>query len=118
MQQIDILASTNGTGLWADGAIKQVRIIGFTVRTRSDGSECHELRAHFAPDTWSTDADGLVYTDRGWLDEFNKACDALGFTEGTCDFSEQGMQGDDYVSLDIDNILYAALVAKYGHKAL
>jgi hypothetical protein len=52
----------------------------------------------------SSKLDGLVYNDELWIKNFRAYLVSLGFTKVASkdvDYSEQGMQGDDYISLDI-----------------
>jgi hypothetical protein len=63
-----------------------------------------ELRAYFDPQEWDTDKDGLIYTDPAWMQSFRNCMATLGFSEAALqdiDYSEQGMQGDNYVSMDV-----------------
>jgi len=73
-----------------------------------------ELRVYFDTDTWSTSSDGLIYTDRGWLKELQAFLNAHGLPGSDVSYSEQGMQGDDYVSLDAGYKFYAAWMQKFG----
>ena len=99
--------STNGNGLWSNEK-KTVPIYRITVNYAA-GPESQpdfgELRAYFDTDDWNTDYDGLIYTDEQWLAEFQLALvTLLGFSnEASAEvgYSEQGMQGYDYVSMDI-----------------
>lgn len=102
-----IVACTNGSGLWSS-AERNVRIkkidFGGIVYFPEDHSLTAYLRAHFQKKDWDVEKHGLIYTDRRWekqfasqfvkLKEFNKlvASRNVGYTE-------QGMQGDNYVSL-------------------
>jgi hypothetical protein len=46
----------------------------------------------------------LIYTDPRWIGEFRALMRSLGFTSQACEdinYSEQGMQGDNYVSMDV-----------------
>lgn len=63
-----------------------------------------ELRASFDPYEWTTGIDGLIYTDRGWLRSFRLGLRRLGFSWEACmdvEYSEQGMQGGNFVSMDV-----------------
>ena len=63
-----------------------------------------ELQVSFDPATWNPDEDGLIYTDKLFLKELADELVALGFSpEAAADvsYSEQGMQGDDFVSCDV-----------------
>ena len=53
------------------------------------------IEVYFDPETWSTAHDGLIYTDRTFLRELQARCSAR------LDYTEQGMQGEDYVSMEI-----------------
>lgn len=62
-----------------------------------------ELRAYFN-DTWNTDDYGDIYTDKLWLFDFRKLLVKHGFSDRaveSIDYSESGMQGKDYVSMDV-----------------
>lgn len=74
-----------------------------------------ELKVYFYKSTWNPDKHGLIYTDGLWLMEFRKLLAKKGFTKKACndvDYSEQGMQGDNYVSLDIGYHFYKEWAAK------
>ena len=63
-----------------------------------------ELRAYFDTKTWDVDQEGLIYTDKQWMADFKKLLMKKGFSQlavESIDYSEQGMQGDDYVSMDV-----------------
>ena len=70
-----------------------------------DEGEFGELRAYFDPAEWNTDTDGLIYTDMMWKHSFLTCMEnVLGFSpDATLDvsYSEQGMQGHNYVSMDV-----------------
>ena len=64
-----------------------------------------ELRVYF-DNTWRVERHGLIYTDRHWIKDLRRILASKGFSEKACkdvDYSEQGMQGSTYVSLDIGN---------------
>jgi len=91
---------TGGNGLWSIEE-KKVKLTNMFV----DGvyGDFGELRVYFDLKTWDPDEDGLIYTDDLWLKQFREKLITIGYTEKAVkdiDYSEQGMQGDDYVSLD------------------
>ena len=51
---------------------------------------------HFNTDTWNVDTDGLIYTDPAFLESVRVA-----FGTNDINYSEQGMQGTDFVSFDV-----------------
>jgi hypothetical protein len=63
-----------------------------------------ELRAYFDAREWDTNTDGLIYTDPTWIESFRNCMATLGFSEAALqdiDYSEAGMQGSNYVSMDV-----------------
>lgn len=73
--------------------------------TFSDDLTFGELRVFFDSDVWIIHKHGLIYSDNAWLDGLkihliedlhlsHKAANDI-------DYSEQGMQGDTFVSLDV-----------------
>jgi hypothetical protein len=58
-----------------------------------------EMLVFFDTNTWDV-KDGLIYNDEGFLNELRAALAEVGFND-EIDYSEQGMQGKDFVSLDI-----------------
>lgn len=63
-----------------------------------------ELQANFNKKDWDVDKHGLIYTDKLWIEQFKKHLLNMGFSAAAVravDYSEQGMQGDNYVSMDI-----------------
>ena len=61
------------------------------------------FRAFFPKRSWDTDKYGLIYTDSLWLkdfrEQFKTRFPAMAWMAGKIDYTEQGMQGDNYVSL-------------------
>jgi len=94
---------TGGNGLWSKEQ-KAVTILEVSLRNVNDEGDFGELCARFDTKTWNCDADGLIYTDNIWLDEFRALMRSLGFTRAAVNdisFSEQGMQGCNFVSMDV-----------------
>jgi hypothetical protein len=94
---------TGGNGLWSKEQ-KAVTILEVSLRNVNDEGDFGELCARFDTKTWNCDADGLIYTDSVWLDEFRALMRSLGFTRAAVNdisFSEQGMQGYNFVSMDV-----------------
>ena len=114
-----VILHTNGKGLWSDVA-KAVRITDMVLErgTIWDGETINEafgeFRVYFDTDTWDTNKDGLIYTDRLFEKELREFLDAHGLPGKDVCYSEQGMQGDDYVSLDAGGKFYKAWIEKFG----
>lgn len=90
---------TNGTGLWSE-LKTSVNLVDIKVRPISD--YFGELRVYFDQASWSVYEAGLIYTDELFLKELKSLLTTVGIDGSDVSYSEQGMQGDDYVSLDYD----------------
>lgn len=65
--------------------------------------EDSELRVYF-DESWNAKVDGLIYGDARFEKELNKYLQKnaeFGMKGKTAEYSEQGMQGKDFVSFDI-----------------
>lgn len=93
MRHYQDFIGTDGSGLWSD-ARKLVKCVGYEVSVISD--DFGELRVYFDPTTWNVDEDGLIYTDENFIAGIRES-----FGTNDIHYSEQGMQGDDYVSFDV-----------------
>ena len=103
MERVIATLHTNGDGFWSD-VKRAVNINNITISGLNAEGDFGELCVHFNTNTWDVDADGLIYTDTRFINELRELLVRAGFTaeEAACvDYSEQGMQGDDYVSCDI-----------------
>jgi hypothetical protein len=67
----------------------------------NDELDFGELRVFFNTATWDVNKLGLIYTDKQFMKELKKLLTAKGFDAGDVSYSEQGMQGDNYVSCDV-----------------
>lgn len=111
-----IILNTDGKGLWSSKS-KSVVItnLSLSISTIEDDEQRKffgELCVYFDTASWDPDKDGLIYTDKQFIDELNNFLKSQGFTEEVY-YSEQGMQGDDYVSLDADNKFCEEWLAKF-----
>src|ERR1035437_3212294 len=99
MMNINFKCSTAGTGLWSV-VQRPVRCIIMEMfdSIQAGDNASGELRVYFK--NWNIDHDGLIYTDPQFIEDLRGALNDLGFSpESVEDFhySEQGMQGRDYV---------------------
>jgi len=102
------ILNTYGNGLWSreEHKITHSKAVINFYSDNSDLSklEYAELRVFFPKKNWDIEKHGLIYTDRAWLRELKAYLRGVGFSKkaaNSVDYSEQGMQGDNYVSLDI-----------------
>ena len=91
---------TNGTGYWSSVA-KEVKCSHIGLPYVSEDQDFGELRVYFDLNSWNPDNDGLIYTDKMFINELRSKLNEIGFAGNDVDYSEQGMQGDNYVSLDV-----------------
>ena len=78
----------------------------------NDEKSFGELCVYFNTDTWDVNTMGLIYTDKQFKRELNEFLVAQGLA--TAEYSEQGMQGEDYVSLDVEGKFLQLWEAKFG----
>lgn len=100
MYKVNTIFHTAGDGLWSNIS-KAVRITGLELGYVNEDADFGELRVYFDENTWDIDEDGLIYTDSRFLSELRSFLEAQGFNPENVDYSEQGMQSDEYVSLDV-----------------
>lgn len=106
--RVNFVCNTDGNGLWSREK-KEVKIHKLDIlyfHFDSEEGYSGELAAYFNKRTWQLSKHGLIYTDKLWIREFRKELKNLGFSDKavkSVDYSEQGMQGDNYVSLNAGN---------------
>lgn len=92
-----VALQTSGGGYWSTHA----RLVGITsIELVPYDVDYGELKVYFNTDTWRPDQHGLIYTDPMFKEQLVQWLISLGFAGGDVGYSEQGMQGDNYVSLD------------------
>jgi hypothetical protein len=102
-KQVNWQTYTGGNGLWSKQK-KAVTVVEVWLSGVNDEGNFGELCARFDTKTWNCDANGLIYTDSVWINEFRALMRSLGFTRvavNDINYSEQGMQGSNYVSMDV-----------------
>ena len=102
--------NTCGDGYWSNIAkevyVESICMAISTENINDEGEEAEycdgDLQAYFTEETWN-DSYGLIYTDSAFLECVHTALIKAGISieaaEDVC-YSEQGMQGDNYVSMD------------------
>jgi hypothetical protein len=91
--------STDGQGYWSNKA-KTVIVTGLDLAYVNEEGDFGELRVYFDTDAWDVDTDGLIYTDKQFISDLKTLLPRLDLSTDVS-YSEQGMQGDNYVSLDV-----------------
>jgi hypothetical protein len=108
-----VILNTDGSGYWSRSAT-QVTVTDMQIGYVNDEKDFGELRVYFSTQDWDCNKLGLIYTDRAWLKELGQYLDSVGLTSTDVSYSEQGMQGDDYVSLDVGGKFLQLWTAKFG----
>jgi len=114
-----MICSTSGDGYWSRqkravttpkiemevGEVKETPRL-FASRLPRECPQMHiHIKAYFTKKTWSNGEHGLIYTDSQWLKDFRKQFASqfptLAWIANVIDYTEQGMQGANYVSLEL-----------------
>ena len=99
-----VILECDGSGLWGAEPDATVEIQKLVVPYVNEEEDFGELRVYFDPTFWNIRQDGLIYTDDGFLRQLREILEKLTFTPQAAndvEYSEQGMQGENYVSLDV-----------------
>lgn len=103
-------ADVAGDGLWSKKAMDnlKIHILPETEfwKDADDPAPVGQLNAYFNPTIWDTNKYGLIYTDSLFEEHVRRLLKAAGFKYfQDLNYSEQGMQGDNYVNFDVgDNL--------------
>jgi N-dimethylarginine dimethylaminohydrolase len=100
MFKVNATCNTAGDGYWSNKQ-RAVEITRLRLGYVNDELDFGELCVYFNTKTWDVNKDGLIYTDSLFLEELRELLADLGFDASDVEYSEQGMQGDNYVSLDV-----------------
>lgn len=99
--------STNGRGLWSN-IERKVDIDSIVVHwadmdINDEPWRSVEVRVGFTPETWDINEDGLIYTDTRFTAGVRKILKnrGLALISKDLNYTEQGMQGENYVSMEI-----------------
>jgi len=98
--EVDTVLHTDGSGYWSR-AERSVHVTALSVPYINDHQDFGELRVYFDTLTWDTMQHGLIYTDDQFERELRSFLETQGLDATDVSYSEQGMQGDNYVSLDV-----------------
>jgi hypothetical protein len=104
--------NTDGNGLWSQLA-GPVHVTGAELGYINEEADFAELRVSFDSSKWDILQNGLIYTDEQFLEELRNLLRKNGFSTDAVadiDYSEQGMQGHDYVSLDVGEYFIAEVI--------
>ena len=119
--RVNKFLNTDGSSLWSDKVTRKVKVTIIEICISKDdnykeGRPWGELKVYFYPETWNPAENGLIYTDKLFEKELREYLVTKGFSKKAArevDYSEQGMQGDNYVSLDVGHVFSTEWINKY-----
>jgi hypothetical protein len=100
MIRFETVLNTAGDGYWSTVSAP-VRVTKLGLGYVNDEQDFGELCVYFDTDTWDIHKDGLIYTDSVFIRQLRDQLNDCGFDATDIGYSEQGMQGRSYVSLDV-----------------
>ena len=103
---------TNGKGYWSNIATA-VDITKLDLQYCTAERDFGELCVYFNTNSWDVNTNGLIYTDKQFMQELHAYLQTIGFTAeeaNNVSYSEQGMQTDAYVSCDVGAVFIAGLM--------
>ena len=103
---------TNGQGYWSNVA-KAVDITKLDLQYCTAERDFGELCVYFNTNSWDVNTNGLIYTDKLFMQELRAYLQTVGFTAEEANdvsYSEQGMQTENYVSCDVGAVFIAGLM--------
>jgi hypothetical protein len=111
-----IVFNTSGDGYWSRRK-EPVEIVDMQLGYVSDERDFGELCVYFNTADWDVERDGLIYTDSQFIQDLYAFLTAHGLSTDIS-YSEQGMQGNNYVSLDVEGSFITSWEAKFGVDSL
>lgn len=118
----NVQLNSAGNGLWSSEERKvnhtkaKLRVYCYDIdssKFKINKNNSNELKIFFTKKDWDVEKFGLIYTDKRWIRELREYLKSLGFSKkasNSVDYTEQGMQGDNYVSLDVGNVFVKEFV--------
>ena len=103
MIKVNATLHTSGGGYWSNTRAA-VEITRLQLAYTNDELDFGELRVYFNAATWDVNKLGLIYTDKQFMTELKELLTSMGFDASDVDYSEQGMQGNKYVSCDVGEL--------------
>ena len=111
-----VIFNTSGDGYWSNVA-KSVEIVDMRLGYVDEDKDFGELCVYFNTATWDVSKDGLIYTDGQFKQDLMAFIEQHGLVVDLC-YSEQGMQGEDYVSLDVGKDFLDSWARKFGQESV
>ena len=100
-KQMYTFIKTGGDGYWSN---KKATVLVEYLSCDAQEDDYAELCVKFNTDTWNVKQDGLIYSDSTFMKGLKAALMQNGFSKAAANdisYSEQGMQGYNFVSCDV-----------------
>lgn len=124
LKPFKIVLNTNGDGFWSTSVKKVTHSKAYLSLWdeemglfNNNKLKFAELQIYFSKRDWDVNKHGLIYTDNLWLKELRKKLFDFGFSKAavkSVSYSEQGMQGHNYVSLYVGLTFLKQLKDKFS----
>ena len=98
-KSLKLTCRVTGDGYWGAGECTVTGQLRFKTYEPDDNTTGF-AEARFYLDDWDADEQGLIYSDSLFIQDLQDGLNRLGIAGRGIDYSESGMQGDDYVSMD------------------
>ena len=112
-KQMYTFLQTAGDGYWSNK--KTTVLVEYIALNYCDDEDSFgELCVKFNTHDWDVETDGLIYTDSLFMQQLKEALMQNGFSKAAANdisYSEQGMQGNNYVSCDVGSEFISAFKA-------
>jgi hypothetical protein len=112
MAKVDFTVRTGGNGYWSN-RVADVRITSIDLSYMDEDQSFGSVNAVFDTDTWNVKTDGLVYTDKTFMEAFRAKLTEMGLAADDLSYSEQGMQDEDFINFDAGAEFMASFKAAF-----
>jgi hypothetical protein len=101
MKNISFKARTNGKGFWSN-TVAEVNIVGYELtHLTCYRNDYYSYTKLYFDNSWNTKEYGLIYTDPLFIKDVTLNLKPI-LKFKSIDYTENGMQGNNYVSLECD----------------
>ena len=93
---------SDSKGAWGSSdKERNFKVVAVNVVYVDDDAKSHFASVDFVLDRYSSETDGLIYTDKKFLDSLKRLATSASLDPNAFMYSEQGLQGTDTVNMDV-----------------
>lgn len=114
---VNYVIQTSGSGYWSKHA-RAVRVTELRLNVlyvENDSKGIGHLQVLFDTETWNTKKHGLIYTDKLFFEQLCNLLKIYKLPTEDIGYSEQGMQGKDFVDFDAGDNFVRAFINKVNN---